>query len=196
MHGLVNRAFEGFLGETYGPDVWDKVRSDAGLDFERFETMLKYHPTVTERVMLAACYRLDKPLETLLEDVGTWIVTNPKSSSVRRLLRFGGTDFRDFLFSLDELPGRIKMAIPDLAVPQISLREKSAGVVELILAWPHINLSGVFLGAIRAISDDYGALVLMEAHDTAKLTTVIDVELLDNSFAEGSDFQLGGVANE
>ena len=57
-----------------------------------------------------------------------------------------------------------------------------------------MNLSGVFLGAIRAMADDYGALVLMEAHDADPLTTVIDVDLLDNRFAEGSEFQLGSVS--
>ena len=33
MHGLVNRALEGFLVETYGRDTWYKVRADAGARF-------------------------------------------------------------------------------------------------------------------------------------------------------------------
>lgn len=192
MHGLVNRALEGFLTETYGPGVWEKVRSDASLGFKHFESMLRYEPVLTERVVLAACYRLDKPTAAFLEDVGTWIVTNRNSASIRRLLRFGGSDFREFLHSLDELPGRIQLAVPELSVPQVSLRSKSPATIELILTWTEMNLSGIFLGAIRAMADDYGALVLMEASDSSELTTVIDVELLDNSFAEGRAFQLGG----
>ena len=133
MHGLVNRAFQGFLEETYGKPVWDRVRSDAGLDFERFEIMLSYDPLVTERVMLAACYRLDKPQSAFLEDVGTWIITNAESASIRRLLRFGGADFHDFLMSLDELPGRVQMALPGRDVPQISLHGDDAAKVELIV---------------------------------------------------------------
>ena len=195
MHGLVNRALQVFLEETYGRQVWDRVRSDAGLEFARFEAMLHYDPILTERVMLAACYRLDKPKSAFLEDVGTWIIANPKNASIRRLLRFGGTDFREFLLSLDELPGRIQMALPHRIVPQISLRGDGAPRMELIITWQHLNLSGVFLGAVRAIADDYGALVLMDAHDADPLTTVIDVELLDNRFAEGSDFQLGSVSS-
>ena len=194
MHGLVNRAFQVFLEDTYGRQVWDRVRSDAGLDFARFETMLHYDPVLTERVMLAACYRLDKPKSAFLEDVGTWIIANPKNASIRRLLRFGGTDFREFLLSLDELPGRIQMALPNRNVPQISLRGDGAPRIELIVTWHDVNLSGVFLGAIRAMADDYGALVLMEAQEADPLTTIIDVDLLDNRFAEGSDFHLGSVA--
>ena len=128
MHGLVNRAFQVFLEDTYGRQVWDRVRSDAGLDFARFETMLDYDPILTERVMLAACYRLDKPQSAFLEDVGTWIIANPKNASIRRLLRFGGTDFREFLLSLDELPGRIQMALPnqDRAADQPARRWRAA----------------------------------------------------------------------
>ena len=44
------------------------------------------------------------------------------------------------------------------------------------------------------MADDYGALVLIDAQESSQLTTVVDVELLDNSFAEGSDFQLGGAS--
>lgn len=192
MHGLVNRAFQGFLEDTYGQKVWDRVRSDAGLDFERFEAMLRYDAVLTERVMLAASYHLDKPLQTFLEDVGTWIITNQHGMNIRRLLRFGGRDFQEFLLSLDELPGRVKMAMPDLNVPAISLSNVGVTRVELIVTWPQINLSGVLLGAVRAIADDYGALVLMHSSDSDPLTTVIDVELLDNSFALGREFQLGG----
>ena len=87
------------------------------LDFERFETMLRYEPVITERVILSACYQLDKPMQAFLEDVGTWLVTNADSVSIRRLLRFGGADFREFLDTLDELPGRIQMALPGAERP-------------------------------------------------------------------------------
>lgn len=194
MLGLVNRALQGFLQDTYGRDVWDKVRQDAGLDFTRFETMLHYEPVLTERVMLAACYRLDKPLAAFLEDVGTWIISHPDHGSIRRLLRFGGSDFEEFVFSLDELPGRVAMALPDLDMPSVSLRKTNASQAEVILTWRHLNLSAVFLGGIRAMADDYGALVLMSAEDSDPLTTVIEMDLVDSNFASGRSFELRSAA--
>ncbi|MEM1273371.1 MAG: heme NO-binding domain-containing protein [Pseudomonadota bacterium] len=193
MHGLVNRAFQGFLVDTYGTGVWGSIRRDAGLEFEDFEAMMRYNPALTERVIFAASRRLDKPPAAFMEDVGTWVATNPKQPGIRRLLRFGGTDFREFLFSIDELPGRAKMAIPYLEVPDLTLNHNSAhNRIELNLIWPKVNLSAVVLGTLRAIADDYGALVLMEAQETGPLSSLIEVELLDNCFAEGNSFSLGG----
>jgi len=193
MHGLVCCAIQGFLQETYGARLWRDVRSGAGLAFESFEPMLRYKSEMAERLLASACARLDKPVAALLEDVGTWIVTHSSDGAVRRLLRFGGADFREFLLSLDELPGRIQMTIPDIDVPQFHLNELDGARVELVLSWNEVNLSAFILGAIRAISDDYGALVLMEARDVGALETIIQIELLDNSFAQARDFTIGGV---
>lgn len=192
MHGLINRAFQDFLVGAYGRDVWNSIRRDAGFEFEDFEPMLTYETSQTERLLHAVAHRLDKPISAFLEDVGTWIVANTEGAGIRRLLRFGGADFREFLFSLDELPGRAQMAVPQVAVPQITLNLSDPTRVELIVSWEGLNLSGMVLGAIRAIADDYGALVLMDAQETGPLITVIEVQLLDNAFAEGRSFELGG----
>ncbi len=59
----------------------------------------------------------------LLEDLGTYLVSHPNVQGLRRLLRFGGAGFIDFLHSLDELHDRARLAVPDLDLPQLELRD-------------------------------------------------------------------------
>ena len=122
MHGLVNRSIQVFLRDTYGAELWQAVARDAALGFDSFEAMQCYDDRLTPRIIDAAARRLDRPREQVLEDLGTYLISHPNLGRLRRLLRFGGVTFVDFLHSLDEIRERAHLALPDLDVPQMRLR--------------------------------------------------------------------------
>ncbi|MDZ7908979.1 MAG: heme NO-binding domain-containing protein [Gemmobacter sp.] len=117
MHGLINRSIQCFLRDTYGAPVWATIVREAGLGFDSFETMLTYDAALTDAVLEAAARVLGKPRDYVLEDLGTYLVTHENTQAVRRLLRFGGVSFADFLHSLEDLPGRARLALPDIELP-------------------------------------------------------------------------------
>jgi hypothetical protein len=80
MHGMVNRALQGFIVANCGPDVWDEVRSIARLPEDGFEAMHTYDHALTLACFGAAVDVLDKHPNTLLEDIGTYLVTDPRWS--------------------------------------------------------------------------------------------------------------------
>lgn len=116
MHGLINRSIQCFLHDTYGAELWQAVAQTAGITPAGFETMLNYDDPLTHVLVEAAALALGKPRDALLEDLGAFLVT---VEPLRRLLRFGGVSYTDFLQSLDELPGRVQLAVPDLTLPQL-----------------------------------------------------------------------------
>jgi hypothetical protein len=110
----------------------------------------------------AAVDVLDKHPNTLLEDIGTYLVTDPALEPLRRLLRFGGGTFSEFLVSLEELPDRARLAMPDTRMPEITLEAEGGGRFTIAARWPVPGIAPLLLGALRAMADDYGALVFME----------------------------------
>ena len=42
MHGLINRAIQCFLRDTYGADLWAQVAEASEIGVEGFEAMLDY----------------------------------------------------------------------------------------------------------------------------------------------------------
>ena len=54
MHGMVNRALQGFLTATYGDEVWAEVRSQAALSCDDFGAMLSYPDAMTSACFHAA----------------------------------------------------------------------------------------------------------------------------------------------
>lgn len=184
MHGLVNRSFQYFLRDTYGALLWDAVVAAADLPQQGFEALLSYDERLTDRMIAATSVRLGKPADALLEDFGIYLAGR---EGLRRLLRFGGADFVDFLYSLEELPGRVRLAVPDLILADVTLSHAPPSRFVLCFHGGHPWLVHVMCGILQAMADDFGVLALIAAAgDTASL----QVDLIETSYAAPRDFVL------
>ncbi|GHC54560.1 heme NO-binding domain-containing protein [Neogemmobacter tilapiae] len=190
MHGLVNKAFQSFVRDTFGVAAWISIARHAELGFEGFESLTHYDPTLTGRVVDAMVVVLNRPRETLFEDMGNYLICHPNCQALRRLLRFGGAGFVDFLFSLDELPERARLALADLDLPQMVLTQMGDDhfVVRVQGALP--GCAYVLVGLLRALADDYGTLAVIEHHGDGQGGEVVGVRVLEQGFAEGRHFDL------
>lgn len=192
MHGLINRSIQCFLQDTYGKDAWTDICTNAELNADSFEAMLSYDDAVTDRVLSAAALRLGKTVEILLEDIGTFLVSNPDMQAVRRLLRFGGSNFTEFLHSLDDLRDRALLAVPDLELPQLDIRDHAPGAYTLFCMNGYPGMGHVLVGVLRAMADEYGTLVMMDYLGRKADLETITIQVHDISFAQGREFDLAG----
>ncbi|MBV7378095.1 heme NO-binding domain-containing protein [Maritimibacter dapengensis] len=200
MHGLICRSFEGFVRSAYGSGVWQRsmISLDAGID--GFEGMLHYHDDLAERLVTTCARELYKPRDVLLEDFGTFVVAGSGSGRLRRLLRFGGVDYEDFLHSLDDLAGRAALAVPDIGLPDLELVEADQSMYDLICRHPFRGVGFVIMGLLRALADDYGVLVLLEHLGPRDNGEALSILLLETDYAEDRGFDLseavGAVASK
>ena len=195
MHGLINRSLQCFLRDTYGQPAWEAVVRAAGLSVNTFEAMLTYEDGMTDRVINAAALTLRRPRETLMEDMGHYLVSHETQTSLRRLLRFSGVNFADFVNSLEELPERGRLALPNLEVPELELTDHGAGHFTLRCTASLQGVGHILVGLLRAMADDYGALVLLDNlgpgdHAPAGCE-VVSIQIADQSFNEARPFSLG-----
>lgn len=186
MDALLLRSLQGYVSDTFGHPVWQAICRRAALTVETFEPMLRYDPGTADRVAHHAADVLGRPVETIWEDMGTYLVTTPDHEGVRRLLRFGGVNFVDFLHSLEEMPGRASLAMPDLVVPEISLTEIRPDLFALYCQSPIRGVPRVLVGMLTAMADDYGTLCVIEAGGEGRVL----VHVLDSLHAAGRAFDL------
>ncbi len=197
MHGLINRIIERFVRDTYGRNVWAGIMQELDLGFTEFEPMLTYENELTVQLLDLIAVRLDKPLPDVLEDIGTYLVSHPNVKAVRRLLRFSGENFVEFLHSLDDLPARTKLAVSDLILPSLELREHGPNFYSVVIGAAPGGICGfghVVTGLLRTMADDYGALVYLDYKGQRDGMEIVEVRLLETAFAEGRDFVLGARA--
>jgi len=190
MHGLINRAIQSFVCATYGQSCWARAITAADLGFSEFEAMLIYDRDLTFRLLDALCADLNRPRDELLEDLGTYLVSHSNTEGLRRLLRFGGVNYVEFLHSLNDLSDRARLAVSDLTLPALELTEVSQTEYQLHCADDLPGYSSVMVGVLRAMADDYGALVMLSHHDETA-SDIISITLVESSFAAGREFDLG-----
>lgn len=196
MHGLINRAIQCFVRDTYGEARWEAVSRRAKLEFTEFEAMMHYEDALTRQVISAISQELELPQQVILEDIGTYLVSHPNVEALRRLLRFSGVTFLDFLHSLDDLPARARLALSDVELPELELFDLGNNQFSLTCHHEQEGFSYVVMGVLRTMADDYGALVLLE-HDSlasdgpsAPLHT-IRIQLVEHTYSRGRQFELG-----
>lgn len=195
MHGLINRAIQCFVTDSYGIDKWVESTRVADLRFVEFESMLTYDDAMTPQLLDAVSFVLKRPRNDVMEDIGTYLVSHPNVEALRRLLRFGGVTFVDFLHSLDDLPDRARLAVSDLNLPRMELREHASGQFTLICQSPVSGYGHVMMGVLRTMADDYGALAVLEHTGSGQGIETISIMLIETEFAEGRVFDLGARAS-
>ena len=194
MHGLINRAIQCFVTDSYGTERWTEVTQLSDLGFQEFEAMLSYDAALTPRVLDAVGEVLNRPRSEVMEDLGTYLVSHPNVEALRRLLRFGGVTFVEFLHSLDDLPDRARLAVADLKLPRIALREHGRGSFTLECDSPIAGYGYVMMGILRDMADDYGTLALLDHQGSGEGVETVSIALIETEFAEGRSFDLGARA--
>ena len=177
MHGLIGKALECFLEDAHGPAVRTAALFEKGQGANGFRSMRLYPPVLLKRALLVAAERTGLPPEALLNDLGIWLVSQPRTEPLRRLVRFGGADYRGLLHSLADLPARGRLAVPGLELPQIVLRDGNP-IYHVRTAYPEPGAGFLLAGVLRAMADDYGVLAVVEHRGGRRSRGGVHVERL------------------
>jgi hypothetical protein len=191
MLGLIHRSFQFFVIDTWGVDAWERVTAELGLPLAGFEAMLTYDEAEFDALIDCACRQLELPRFSMLEDLGTYLVAHERQAKIRRLLRFSGANFCDFLASLEEMADRAHLVLPDLDLPGLVLSDQGAGLFRLHVASPISGAGHVIIGLLRAMADDYGALVLFDHLGMEGKAEVLSIQIADHALYEARPFSLG-----
>jgi hypothetical protein len=178
---LINRGIEEFLRSTYGQGLVQAVAQDGQPPVGMVAPM---GAGFGVEALHQAAMQLSKPFAEMVEDLGAWMT---RIEPVRRLLRFSGRDFKDFLLRLEELPGRAHLVLPSLQLPRLQI-DTSENSVWVKMLDPDDHWRFVLVGLIRGMADDYGALCLITTDDL-----LIRIDICDEKFTEGRMFTLHGI---
>ena len=100
-------------------------------------------------------------------------------------------DFIEFLHSLDDLPDRAKLALSDLDLPDLELREFAPNNFGLQVTGDIPGFGHVVMGLLRAMADDYGVLAILDYEGADGDSEMIVITVIETEYAQGRDFDLG-----
>lgn len=193
MHGMINRGLQSFVQLIYSQKKWDQVTAEMGQVALNYEALLYYDDLETEDLIDAICLSINRTRAEMLEDFGTFLVSELSSPTVRRLLRLGGTTYSEFMYSLEEVEERVRLALPDLDLPCVEVVSADGVSFTLTSQFNKLCYGEVLLGILRAMSDTYGALVTVDLESSVIDNIAIDtyrVVIAQDSWGHNTTLQV------
>ncbi|MDO5656882.1 MAG: heme NO-binding domain-containing protein [Paracoccus sp. (in: a-proteobacteria)] len=188
MHGLILYCIEMFIRDRRGDSAWADVAQSGGFERHGFDAFRHYPPDTLARLIGAGSARLGLEPSEFLDDLGQWLTM---IEQVRRILRFSGSCYADFILALEYLHLRGEMTLPGLDLPQIRAARRGAGGFRLEIGDGPPEWAAVICGITRAMADDFGALACVSAEGR-----LIEIEISDDAFSPGRDFSLTPALSE
>ncbi len=193
MHGMVHKGISVFVTESFGAAEWDGLCQVLGIDVDP-ASATQLNDFVATQILFNLAERTNRPKREVMEDYGMFLMTADVTSGIRRLMRFGGADFVEYIDSLEELPGRIRLAIDDFVLPPLTVTQESDTKYKVWVETKMGAFTFVLIGMFRAMADDYGTLCEIKHDKRTEKGDMISIEIFDLGFDKGRDFSLVGAA--
>lgn len=161
MHGLINRVIHRYVREEYGIGFWREIAQRARIDPPRFETQHSYPIGVTRRLVGALRRLSGQDTSVLMRGLGRFAVQHPLAAPYVRLVQFGGSDYARFLQSLEDVPIRLGMVLPDCELPILEVVQMDPQRIYLICKSDFEGVGSCVAGMLEAMAEFYGCSVVV-----------------------------------
>ena len=152
MYGLVNKAVEDLVCTRFGVDVWDQIRTRAGIGVDSFISMDPYPDDVTYKLVGAASEVLGLPPATVLEAFGEFWIRYTAKEGYGEMFTMFGSSLGEFLHSLDALHTHIGLSFPQLRPPTFDCEDLGDGAYLLSYFSSREGLAPMMIGLLKGLA--------------------------------------------
>lgn len=121
MYGIVNKAIQDLVTETFGEDKWEAVKEKSTVDVEFFLSNEPYDDDITFKLVGAASEVLNISTEEVLQAFGEWWILKTGKEKYGGLMEAGGNNLKEFLVNLPLFHNRIMLMYPKLTPPEFKV---------------------------------------------------------------------------
>lgn len=151
MYGLINKAVRGLVIEKFGEEVWERIRTSAGVEEDDFVAMESYEDSVTYDLVAAASKELDLPAEAVLETFGEYWVEYVGQDNYGEFMNAAGKDLPEFLENLDQMHARVMLSFPKLDPPSFRVTDRTDDRLMLHYYSSREGLAPLVVGLVRGL---------------------------------------------
>ncbi|MFD1293700.1 heme NO-binding domain-containing protein [Lutibacter holmesii] len=123
MYGIVNKAIQDLVTETFGEDKWEAVKEKSGVDVDFFLSNEPYEDSITYELVGAASEVLGISAGDVLQAFGEWWVLKTGKEKYGGLMESGGNNLKEFLVNLPLFHNRIMLMYPKLTPPEFKVSD-------------------------------------------------------------------------
>lgn len=151
MYGMVNKAIEDLVRQSFGDDAWDRIKEQAGIDVDIFISNEGYPDDLTYKLVGAASAVTGMPADKILFAFGEHWLLKIARQEYGGLLEAGGRTLRDFLINLPNFHARIMLIFPKLQPPRFRVEETGERELELHYLTHRDGLGAFVVGIVSGL---------------------------------------------
>ena len=155
MYGLVNKALEEMVASAHGPETWERIKAEAGVDVEMFLAHEAYPDDVTYSLAGAASKVLGAPVPELLEAFGVHWVTKTAPAGYGQLMDSGGRSLAEFLKNLPAFHTRVGLIFPHLQPPVFACSDAGPRSLRLHYRSHRAGLAPFVVGLLKGLGERF-----------------------------------------
>jgi len=155
MYGIVNKAIEELVSETFGPEKWILVKEKSGVDVDFFISTEPDDDDITYKLAIAVSEEMQMPLSDVLIAFGEWWILKTGKEKYGYLMESGGSNFKEFIINLPLFHNRVMMIYPKLTPPEFKVTDIKENSLHLHYFSKRIGLQEFVRGLIQGLAKFY-----------------------------------------
>ncbi len=153
MHGLVNQGIHDLAIQLGGEQLWQEIRTAAGIEHETFIGMETYADDVTWRLVEGASFVLGISTSEVLQAFGRHWILYTARRGYGPIFDTMGRSLTEFLGNLDAMHARLSLSMPDLRPPSFVCEELGEGQLRLEYRSDRPGLAPMVIGLLNGLGE-------------------------------------------
>lgn len=121
MYGIVYKAIQDLITDSYGADEWEAVKEKSGVDVDFFISNEPYSDDIMNKLAGATSEVLGITVDHVLNAFGEWCVLKTIKEKYGGFIATGGENLREFLVNLPLFHNRIMLMHPMFTSPEFKI---------------------------------------------------------------------------
>ena len=178
MYGIINKALEELVTETFGTEVWENIKIKSKIDVDYFISNQSYNDQITYDIAIAISEETKTPLNVILTLFGEWWILRTAKEKYGSLLSFGGKNIKEFLMHLPDFHTRVMLLYPHLTPPEFKVLNSEEKSIIIEYTSSRMGLQDFVTGLFQGISKLYDTQTIIEILDFSETNkTVISYKI-------------------
>lgn len=165
MYGIINKALEELVTETFGERVWENIKTKSNIDIDYFISNQSYNDQITYDIAIAISNETKTPLNETLILFGEWWILKTAKEKYGSLLSFGGKNIKEFLEHLPDFHTRVMLLYPNLTPPEFKIINSKENEITIQYSSTRNELKDFVTGLFQGISKLFNTETKIEIVD-------------------------------
>ncbi len=162
MYGIVNKAIESLVIESFGVEKWEKIKEASDVEVDFFISNEPYDDDITYSLAIAVAKEMNITVGDVLVAFGEYWVLKTGKEKYGNLMEAGGSNLREFLINLPAFHNRIMLIYPKLTPPEFKVSHLEDRSLQLHYFSKRVGLKDFVTGLLQGLGKLYKTEVHLE----------------------------------